>query len=193
MGRMLHRDLEAGIIAGKLEKEGFYGTEIQLEGFVYGDQAKVCIVEDEMEAAVSAYSAYLQGTSISAITSHSQRIYGDEATVAKEKEQFIERFSAELRNSIGENDMIAGGQALYDQKNIERGTVAHSLSGFVFIDGERPKVMANAYFPQTFKWWVEKKLSGVGVSDIVIRARDLSESPAKQLKKFKDDLLKTGK
>ena len=52
MGMRLHRDSEVGVISGDLEREGFYGEEVQLYGFAYLEE-KLCVIVSEDELSVS--------------------------------------------------------------------------------------------------------------------------------------------
>ena len=74
-------------------------------------------------------------------------------------------------------------------KIITEEETAHCFSGFVLKDGQRVKVVTNAYFPQTVKWWLEKKIKSYELGDIVVKRRNNSESPVIQMKRFKEELM----
>lgn len=62
MSMQLHRDLEVGVMSGTMEKEGFYGEEIQLYGFLYHDAGiKAVINENELTIASEIYNRYQSG------------------------------------------------------------------------------------------------------------------------------------
>ncbi|MEE0434824.1 MAG: hypothetical protein UDB11_05365 [Peptococcaceae bacterium] len=194
MAMQLHRDQEVGVISGELEKEGFYGTEIQLFGFVYRDtENKVFVSEDELKTAVMVYNHYLQDYAVSTIFSESQRIYGDEEVVQGEKKKFLTHLKETLLNAVNEKKMVARNEPEKAFELLHIDNVAHCFSGFVFVEDKQIKSLVNAYFPQTIKWWLEKKLAHYEVSEVVIKERCSEESPAIQMKRLKDELLHLNK
>ena len=193
MVMQLHRDQEVGVISGELEKEGFYGTEIQLHGFVYiakgSDKQRVFISRDEMKVAVTVYNYYLQGHCVSNIVSRSKRYYGDDETINNESKKYEEWFEEMLLSSNRKERLICQDDSSIDKKIITEEENAHCFSGFVLKDGQRVKVVTNAYFPQTVKWWLEKKIKSYELGDIVVKRRNNSESPVIQMKRFKEELM----
>lgn len=194
MAMQLHRDQEVGVISGELEKEGFYGTEIQLFGFVYRDtEDNVFISEDEIETAVMVYNHYLQGDAVSVIFSESQRFYGSESVIKEEKENFQVHFRTTLLDTVNEKTMAIQNEVVNNIKLLCVDNVLHCFSGFAFVEDQQIKALANAYFPQTIKWWLEKKLAYNEVSEIVIKKRCAEEAPAVQIRRLRDELMRSKK
>ena len=187
MGMRLHRDSEVGVISGDLEREGFYGEEVQLYGFAYLEE-KLCVIvsEDELSVSFAFYNSCMEQKAVSVLYEQLVRIYGTEEEIALEKSLFKIRFEQEIKKK-GTSQLCIIPVA--DEKIFSMQELENTISGFAYWDGHDKKCMANGYFPQTVKWWLEKKNKGYQVENIQLSKKQQTAKITEQLKKFKNELL----
>ncbi|MBO5366642.1 MAG: hypothetical protein J6A39_08495 [Peptococcaceae bacterium] len=189
MGMRLHRDSEVGVISGDLEREGFYGEEIQLYGFAYLEE-KLCVIvsEDELFVSFAFYNSCMKQKAISAFYVKSARIYGTEEEIAAEKKRFKIEFEQEIKKK-GTSQLCT--IPVDDEKIFPIQELENTISGFVYWDGHDKKCMVNGYFPQTVKWWFEKKSEGYQVENIQLLKKQQTAKITESLKNFKNELLQS--
>lgn len=190
MGIQLQRDLEAGVMSGEMEREGFYGEEIQLYGFWYFDRAvKTVINEDEVVTAMVMYHNCQLGFYVSSMVSKAKRFYGTKEEINEEKQKFFHQFWESLMDSYDGTVPEMPTEKADTIRFFALDELKDKMSGFVYWENGQKKSKVNGYFAQTVKWWLEKKRAGVPLSEIVLQERILEEPANKQLAQFKDYLL----
>lgn len=188
MGMRLHRDLEVGVISGDLEKDGFYGTECCIYGFAYQNQTlHVVIVDDETDAVIQLLKHYYAGETVSNVFCQSKRVYGDQIEI--EKNKIAEQLELTIHQKTNGMNQFVSCQESAQKVMYTKEKVVHTVSGFLYWINDTKYAMVNAYFPQTVKWWLEKKCAGYEVRDIKVEVRDDSITPVQQLRRLKNSLL----
>jgi len=185
----LHRDIEAGIMSGEMEQNGFYGVEVELYGFAYKevDDVKVRIGEDEVQIALELYNMYRTGRIVSDILIKSKRIYEERDDFEIQKQKMKDEFFVELMSQKNQENMIKPCKKQYNVWT--RKDVFQKISGFSYMENNIRKSMANGYFPCTIRAWLDKKKRGYDVKDIILEDRCQDERMATQLRNFKQLLL----
>lgn len=94
----IHRDIYSGMVAEELAKEGYYGEDLTLYGFLEsaGGGRGVQIFENEEECAKTYLKRRAMGALVSPIESVHQRCQGSEA----EQRAFKEAFCAKLVDAV---------------------------------------------------------------------------------------------
>lgn len=187
MALKLHRDSEVGVISGELEKEGFYGEEIQFYGFAYQDNELTLVIgEDEISVAVQFYNICMQQRKVSRIITKAIRIYGSCEEIKQQKEKIRKDFVMMLEEEDREKlYQITVEKEIF----LEKKDVNNCISGFTYIKNGKRFCMVNGYFPQTVVWWFERKILGDHVGDIRLKEKNKIEKISEQLLNFKMELL----
>lgn len=178
MAMTLHRDLFVGTVAEELNKNGYFGKEVEWYCFLYWDgQNRFSeIFEDERECVKAQIALTEKGYLVSEYILFKGRVYKENKKtmdILKQNAQnrletlhgealqvLIERTSAEtISGSIEiKKHFHSSGQA--------------EIAGFAWIEESGIKYFVNAYLPNVWKKWRKYKDAGMEISYLYIEAYD---------------------
>ena len=190
-----HRDIYSGMVANELGKQGYFGEDYRLYGFLVWIEGKKKLIfaENELRCA-QMYLGYLQkGYPVTSYSSYGERIYGEqEAPIIKKT--IKNKLSTKLDNlpeitwSISQQDLLAlknyaEGQMLKDGNK--------TLSGFAWLDDmDTVKCYCNLFLPATIQRWFQLLEEKRPVSVILMNSFYVSETPvAERREYFQKELL----
>lgn len=186
-----HRDILSGIIATNLLKEGFFGEEIYLYGFVVKQEEWVVYYGDSMEqCAKYAYQLLKKlGYMVSACLTVKKRIYGDLKDVEtllldmfqEAATQYLYReYQVQVTNFVLKRVSLPDKpEEEFADKNMRE------ISGFCYIEQGERKYYCNAFFPNTYsKWHYYYYEKDIKVTEIISMQYSKSLTVADARKRF---------
>jgi len=170
MAMTLHRDLFVGSVAEELNKNGYFGKEVEWYCFLYWDgQNRFSeIFEDERECVKAQIALVEKGCLVSEYSLFRERIYEESAQALDDLKQTararLEAVHGEALQELIERSRTELAPKPCAIRKYLDGTGQDEIAGFAWLDGDCIKYYVNAYLPNVWKKWSAYKKAGKKIS-----------------------------
>lgn len=170
----VHRDIAAGLIAGDLMRDGYFGKIAEAFGTICAWENKTVLLYgfDALSVALKSYDYLLKGAKISDMYTQSYHLGIEES-----EESVTDIF----QKYVAETAQQSFSDYVFVEPNAQRNTWA----GFTYEEDGQRKEFINGYFPRVLKKYIS--LADKNVSKIVFKE---NFDPTTDKKELRDDVQK---